>query len=89
MKRREGLAIVLTDWARSSRAVSACLQLGGRSRDNARVRSRLVVGDQWSKVRGQHGCGVTNDAGKELLAFSLPSRLLYVIYGSGRRRYIE
>ena len=35
---------------------------------NARVRSRQVVGDQWSKVRGPHGCGVTNDAGKERLA---------------------
>ena len=36
---------------------------------NARVWSRQVVGDQWSKVRGPHGCGVTNDAGKELLGF--------------------
>ena len=25
---------------------------------NARVGSRQVVGDQWSKVRGPHGCGV-------------------------------
>ena len=36
---------------------------------NARVWSRQVVGDQWSKVRGPHGCGLTNDAGKELLGF--------------------
>ena len=56
---------------------------------NARVGSRQVVGDQWSKVRGLHGCGVTNDAGKELLAFSLPSKQLYVIHCSGRRRYTE
>ena len=25
---------------------------------NACVRSRLVVGDQWNKVRDPHGCGV-------------------------------
>ena len=126
-KRSEGVAIVLTDWeieiwkavgkqwkAWSSRADSACLQLGGRSRDklhivscyaptraasrqekdtyfdelnsilssvpagenyivfgdfNAHVGSRQVVGDQWSKVSGPHGFGVTNDAGKELLGF--------------------
>ena len=36
---------------------------------NACVGSRQVVGDQWSKVRGQQGCGVANDAGKELLGF--------------------
>ena len=30
---------------------------------NARVGSTQVVGDQWNKVRGPHGCGVTNDAG--------------------------
>ena len=36
---------------------------------NARVGSREVVGDQWSKVRGPHDCGVTNDTGKELLGF--------------------
>ena len=107
---------MLTDWAIdawkaagrqwkawSSRAVSACLQLGGRSWDklhvvscyaptraasrqerntfcdelnnilpsvpagekyivlddfNAGVGSRQVVGNQWSKVRGPHSCGV-------------------------------
>ena len=27
------------------------------------------MGDQWSKVWSPHGCGVTNDAGKELLGF--------------------
>ena len=122
MKRAEG---VLTDWAIdawkptggqwkawSSRAVSACLLLGVRSRDklhvvscyaptraasrqekdtffdelnsilssvpagekciilgdfNACVGSRQVVGDQRSKVRGPHGCGLTHDAEKELL----------------------
>ena len=32
------------------------------------VGSRQVVCDQWSKVRGLHGCGVT-DAGNELLGF--------------------
>ena len=125
VKRGEGVAIVLTGWAIdiwkaagqwkacNSRAVSACLQLGGRARDKlhvvscyvptralagkkdtfcdelnsilssvpagekyivlddfiARVGSRQVEGDQWSKVRGPHGCGVTNDAGKELLGF--------------------
>ena len=116
MKSGEGVAIVRTDWAIdawkaagrqwkawSSRAVSACLQLGGRSRGklhvvsccaptrtasrqekdtffdelntilssvpagekyivhgyfNALVGSRQVVGDQWSEVRGPHGCGV-------------------------------
>ena len=36
---------------------------------NACVGSKQVVGDQWSKVRGPHGCEVTNDAGKELLGF--------------------
>ena len=36
---------------------------------NVRVESRQVVDDQWSKVRSPHGCGVTNDAGKELLGF--------------------
>ena len=36
---------------------------------NGCVGSRQVVGDQWSKVRCLHGCGVTNDAGKELLGF--------------------
>ena len=124
-KRSEGVAVVLTDWAIeiwkaagkqwkawSSRAVSACLQLGGRSRDklhivscyaptraarqekdthfdeldsilssvpagekyivlgdfNARVGSRQVEVTS-GVVRGPHGCGVTNDAGKELLDF--------------------
>ena len=121
-------------WKAWSRAVSACLQLGGRSRDklnvmscyaptraasrqekntffdelnsilssvpagekyivlgdfNACVGSRQIIGGQWSKVRGLHGYGVTNDVGKELLAFSLPSRQLYVMHGSGRRRYTE
>ena len=50
VKKGEGVAIVLTDWAIdawkaagrpwkawSSRAVSACLQLGGRSRDKLHV----------------------------------------------------
>ena len=36
---------------------------------NARVGSRQVVGDQWSKVRSLYGCGVINDAGKERLGF--------------------
>ena len=36
---------------------------------NACVGSRKVVGDQWSEVWDPHGCGVTNDAGKELLGF--------------------
>ena len=36
---------------------------------NACVGSRQVVGDQWSKVRGPHGCEVTYNAGKELLGF--------------------
>ena len=147
MKRGEGVATVLTDWAIdawkaagrqwkvwSSRAVSACLQLGGRSRDklhivscyaptraasrqekdtffdelnsilssvlagekyvilgdfNARVGSRQVVGDQRSRVRDPHGCGVTNDAGKELLGFLSTQQAMYVINGSGRRRYTE
>ena len=126
VKRGEGVAIVLTDWAIdawkaagrqwkawSPRAVSMST-VGGRSRDklhivscyaptraagrqekntffdelnsilssvlagekyrvlgdfNAHVGSRKVVGDQWSKVRGPHGCVVTNDAVKELLGF--------------------
>ena len=33
------------------------------------VESRQVVGNQWSKVRGLHGCGVISDAGKELCGF--------------------
>ena len=50
MKKGEGVAIVLTDWAMdawkaagrqwkawSSRAVSACLHLGGRSRDKLHI----------------------------------------------------
>ena len=56
---------------------------------SACVESRQVVGDQWSKVRDPHGCGVTNDAGWSYMAFSLPSRQLYVIHSSGRRRYTE
>ena len=36
---------------------------------NAHVGSRQVLVDQWSKQRSPHGCGVTNDAGKELLGF--------------------
>ena len=43
------------------------------------------AGDQWSKVRGPHGFGVANEAGKELLGFSLPSRQLLVTHGSARR----
>ena len=50
VKKEKGVAIVLTDWATdawkaagrqwkawSSRAVSACLQLGGRSRDKLHI----------------------------------------------------
>ena len=37
---------------------------------NARVGSRSDVdADQWSGVLGPHGCGVANDAGRELLSF--------------------
>ena len=36
---------------------------------NARVGSRGSVSDQWDGVRGPHGLGVCNDAGKELLSF--------------------
>ena len=36
---------------------------------NARVGSREYVGDHWDAVRGPHGFGVVNDAGKELLSF--------------------
>ena len=36
---------------------------------NARVGSRHPTGDQWGGVRGPHGFGETNDAGKELLGF--------------------
>ena len=36
---------------------------------NARVGSRECVGDLWDGVRGPHGYGVVNDAGKELLSF--------------------
>ena len=31
--------------------------------------TREVVGYQWSKIRGRHGCGITNNAEKELLGF--------------------
>ena len=36
---------------------------------NAHVGSRKHVGDQWDAVRGPHGYGVINDAGRELLSF--------------------
>ena len=36
---------------------------------NIRVRSRECVKDQWESVRGPHGYGAINDAGKELLSF--------------------
>ena len=36
---------------------------------NARVGSREYVGDHWDAVRGPHGFGVVNDAGKKLLSF--------------------
>ena len=36
---------------------------------NARVRSRSAVDDAWDSVRGPHGIGECNDAGKELLDF--------------------
>ena len=36
---------------------------------NARVGSREHCNDQWSNVRGPHGYGEVNDAGKELLSF--------------------
>ena len=36
---------------------------------NARVGSRLDDGDPWGHVRGPHGYGECNDAGRELLAF--------------------
>ena len=36
---------------------------------NARVGSRLGNNDPWSLVRGSHGYGECNDAGKELLGF--------------------
>ena len=36
---------------------------------NVHVGSRECVGDQWGSVRGLHGYGVINDAGKELLSF--------------------
>ena len=36
---------------------------------NARVGSRDGTNDPWSRVRGPHGYGSTNDAGEELLTF--------------------
>ena len=36
---------------------------------NAHVGSRAIVDDQWANVRGPHGLGETNDAGRELLTF--------------------
>ena len=36
---------------------------------NARVGSRESEDEQWSAVRGPHGYGVINDAGRELLSF--------------------
>ena len=36
---------------------------------NARVGSREEVSEDWSRVRGPHGYGTANDAGKEVLAF--------------------
>ena len=36
---------------------------------NARVGSRLSEGDQWTGVRGPHGLGEMNDAGRDLLTF--------------------
>ena len=36
---------------------------------NARVGSREAVDDQWDGVRGPHGLGACNDAGRELISF--------------------
>ena len=36
---------------------------------NARVGSRESADEEWSKVRGPHGFGQTNDSGRELLFF--------------------
>ena len=36
---------------------------------NARIGSRESAQDQWGGARGPHGCGVSNDAGRELLSF--------------------
>ena len=36
---------------------------------NARVGSRDINDDPWDKVRGPHGYGKTNDAGRDLLNF--------------------
>ena len=36
---------------------------------NACVGSREQSGDQWSNVKGPHGYGEVNDAGRELLSF--------------------
>ena len=36
---------------------------------NARVGGRQSSGDLWAHVRGPHGLGALNDAGKEFLSF--------------------
>ena len=41
---------------------------------NACVEPRQVAGDQWSKVRGPHGCGVRTMQERSYLTFSVPSR---------------
>ena len=38
---------------------------------NTRVGSREHCNDQWSNVRGPHGYGAANDAGKELLSLAM------------------
>ena len=45
---------------------------------NARVGSMESDNDEWSGVRGPHGFGSVNDAGKEPLSFFLYTKLLQV-----------
>ena len=54
---------------------------------NARVGSRVNVGEDWEGVRGPHGFGEVNEAGKELLTFFLLMNLLCVTLGLRRSEY--
>ena len=56
---------------------------------NAHVGSKQVVGDQWSKGGVRIAVESPMMQGRSYLDFSLPSKKLYVIHGSGRKRYTE
>ena len=48
---------------------------------NARVGLKEDTSEKWSRVRGPHGYGTANDAGKKVFAFWQHTRLRCAIYG--------